>query len=287
MFRKNWIYSFVAFVLAAWLPGTLVAETLSVPSGTRVYIELDQRVTSKKKHNAPGSFVRAHVWRDVLVNGQTVVNAGTPVMVKVGHIKGAKVAGVKGHVELQALQVPAVDGSDLMLVGGYDKSGKNLTALSVTLAALVFVPLIFLKGKQAKLHPGTIFDAAVANKTLIDVEDTRRVKLKLAHSTPLRVTVSYDLLDSNEQGEAEVKDLPLRIVVEGDVIDGPKVVKVNDQLIPPIPISVGQASEEEGYLTADATVNLKALGKHFTQGFNNFTVDVGGHTQNVMLDLEL
>ena len=70
-FRRKWIFSFVAFVLAAWLPGTLVAETISVPFGTRVFIELDQRVTSKKKHNRPGSFVTAHVWRDVVVNGQT------------------------------------------------------------------------------------------------------------------------------------------------------------------------------------------------------------------------
>lgn len=287
MFRKNWIYSFVAFVLAAWLPGTLVAETVSVPFGTRVFIELNQRVTSKKKHNRPGSFVTAHVWRDVVVGGQTVVKAGTPAMVQVGRIKPAKVAGVKGHVELEALHVTAVDGGDLMLTGGYDQSGKSLTALSVTLAVVIFVPLIFLKGKQAKLQPGTVFDAMVSQPTDIEIDDSKPVKIRLARSKPLTVTIPYDQLEG-ENAEKELKDLPLRITVEGDVIDAPRVVKVNDELIAPIPISVGQAStEEEGYLTADATVNLKALGKHFTQGFNNFTVDVGGHTQNVMLDLEL
>lgn len=287
MFRKNWIYSFVAFVLAAWLPGTLVAETVSVPSGTRVFIELDQRVTSKKKHNRPGSFVKAHVWHDVVVDGRTIIKAGTPAMVQVGHIKGAKVAGVKGHVELQALQVPAVDGSELMLTGGYDQSGKNLTALSVTLAVLVFVPLIFLKGKQAKLHPGTIFDASVANQARIEIENSKRVKIRIARTKPLTVTIPYDRLEGQDAGN-ELKDLPLRITVEGDVIDGPRVVKVNGEAISPIPVAISQANEEEdGYLTADATVNLKALGKHFTQGFNNFTVDVGGQTDDVMLDLEL
>jgi hypothetical protein len=287
MFRKSWIVSVVAFVLAAWLPGTLVAETVSVPFGTRVFIELDQKVTSKKKHNRPGSFVTAHVWRDVVVNGRTVVKAGTPAMVQIGHIKPAKVAGIKGHVELVALHVTAVDGGDLMLTGGYDQSGKSLTALSVTLAVVIFVPLIFLKGKQAKLQPGTVFDAMVSQPTEIKIDDSKPVKIRLARTKPLTVTIPYKQLEGAD-AQKEMKDLPLRITVEGDMIQGPRVVKVNDVAIEPIPIVVGQArSEEEGYLTADATVNLKALGKHFTQGFNNFTVDVGGRTDDVMLDLEL
>ena len=286
--RRNLAVKALSLLLAALMPGVAIADTITVPSGTRVFIELDQKVTSKKKHNAEGSFVRAHVWRDVIVDGRTVVTAGTQVMVQVGDIKGAKIAGVKGHVELEALQVPAVDGSDLMLLGGYDKSGKNLTALSVSLAVIVFVPLIFLKGKQAKLQPGTIFDAMVANQTRIELGETGRMKLKLAQSTPLTVAVSYDQLEANADGATEVKDLPLRITVEGDMIQGPRVVMVNGKAINPIPITVGLASAaEEGYLTADATVNLKALGKHFTQGFNSFTVDVGGQTDEVMLDLEL
>jgi hypothetical protein len=287
MFRRNWIYSFVAFMLAAWLPGTLVAETVSVPFGTRVFIELDQRVTSKKKHNQPGSFVASHVWRDVVVDGRTIVKAGTPAMVQIGHIKPAKVAGIKGHVELKALHVTAVDGGDLMLTGGYDRSGKSLTALSVSLAVVIFVPLIFLKGKQAKLQPGTVFDAMVSQPTEIEIDDSKPMKIRIARSKPLTVTVPYDQLEGAD-AEKELKSLPLRITVEGDVIGAPRVVKVNDTAIEPIGISVGQATQEEdGYLTADATVDLKALGKHFTQGFNNFTVDVGGQTQKVMLDLEL
>jgi len=288
MFRSKWWVSLLAVALAALLPGTMYAETVAVPSGTRVFIELDQLVTSKKKRNAPGSFVRAHVWRDVVVDGKTVVRTGTPAMVQIGNIKGAKVAGVKGHVELRALQVAAVDGRDLMLVGGYDKSGKNLTALSVSLAVVIFVPLIFLKGKQAKLQPGTIFDAMVANQTSIEVGDSQHVTLKLAHANPLTVTVLYDQIESNAKGEKEVKDLPLRITVEGDSIDNPRVIKVNDVAISPIPITVVQVtSGEENTLSAEASVNLKALGKHFTQGFNRFTVEVNGQTDDVMLDLEL
>jgi hypothetical protein len=288
MFKKRGLVSAIAFVLAVLLPATMFAEKVSVPSGTRVFIELDQLVTSKKKHNAEGSFVRAHVWRDVIVDGRAVIKAGTGALVQVGDIKGAKVAGVKGFVELKALQVPAIDGSDVMLVGGYDRSGKSLVALSVALAVIVFVPLIFLKGKQAKLQPGTIFDAMVANQVHVESEDVASADLGPRDAKPLTVSILYEQLESEPEGGAEVKELPLRITIEGDSVDGARVVEVNGAPIEPIPITVGQTPEaKEGWVTVDGTVNLKAIGKHFSEGFNRFTVEVGGFTDEVILDLEL
>jgi len=289
MFQNRGFVSAIAFVLAILLPATTFAEKIAVPSGTRVFIELDQLVTSKKKHNEEGSFVKARVWRDVIIDGRTVVNAGTQAMVQVGDIKGAKVAGVKGYVELRALQVPAVDGSDVLLVGGYDRSGKSLVALSVALAVIVFVPLIFLKGKQAKLQPGTIFDATVANQVHIDVGQSATAVSAVEKSKPLTVSILYELLESEPEGKGEeVKQLPLRITFEGDSVDGARVIEVNGASVEPIPIIVGQTTAAEGgYLTVDAKVNLKAIGKYFSEGFNRFTVEVGGFTAEVILDLEL
>ena len=67
----------LALALSLMLPSTVFANTVTVPAGTRVFIQLDQLVTSKKKHNPPGSFVDAHVWRDVVVDGKTVVTVRT------------------------------------------------------------------------------------------------------------------------------------------------------------------------------------------------------------------
>ena len=285
----------LALALIVSLPSTVIAETVNVPFGTRVFIELDQRVTSKKKHNRPGSLVRAHVWRDVVVNGKTVVAAGTPVMVQIGAIKGAKVAGIKGHVELKALQVSAIDGSDLMLTGGYDKSGKSLMALSITLAAVVFVPLIFLKGKQAKLEPGSVFDATVFQATEVRVEDTGPAKIRLTNLLkPLTVAVVYEELEG--KSENEIKTLPMLMTVEGpklltvdgDMIVSARVIEVNGKAIEPIPITVTKATQvDESHQNARAEVNLRALGKHFTRGINRFTVQVGDVTDEVILDIEL
>jgi len=283
---KNQLAKALALALAILVPGTGFAETVNVRFGTRVFIQLDQRVTSKKKHNRPGSFVFAHVWRDVVVNGKTVVEAGTPAMVQIGEIKGAKVAGIKGFVELKALQVLAVDGQDLMLTGGYDQSGKSLMALSIALAAVILVPLIFIKGKQAKLETGTVFDAMVSQPAEVQVEDSTPVKISIGHTQPLTVEVRYKELEGNTK--KDLKALPLQLTLEGDVIDNARVVSVNANPIAPIPLT-GFAGRpcEEGCVCVDAEVNIKALGKHFSKGYNRFVVQVGEFTDEVLLDVEL
>ena len=46
---------------------TVLGEAVTVPFGTAVYCELDQRVTSKKKEWSEGDLARAHIWKDVRV----------------------------------------------------------------------------------------------------------------------------------------------------------------------------------------------------------------------------
>ena len=102
---------------------------------TKIYCELDQRVTSKKKETSLGQLVRARVWRNVVVDGQTVIEAGSPMVVRVSAIKGARVAGRKGSITLEAVTTRAEDGQEVMLDGGYDRSGKGKMGLSLTLFA--------------------------------------------------------------------------------------------------------------------------------------------------------
>jgi hypothetical protein len=151
----------VSVVMAFLLPTAVFAQTAIIPTGTPVYGELDQQVVSKKKKFNVGDIVRAHAWRNVVVNGRVVIKAGAPMVLRVKHLKTAKIAGIKGDLDLEAISVRAADGSDIMLDGGYDKSGKGRKVLSITLFALVAWPLIFIKGKAARLPAGTVFDSAV------------------------------------------------------------------------------------------------------------------------------
>ena len=108
----------VVVVLVFSLPSALTAEIARVPVGTTIYCELDQRVTSKKKLTSVGDLIRARVWQDVQANGRIVIRAGTPMFVRVSQLQGARVAGRKGSLELEAFSVPAVDGSEILLQGG-------------------------------------------------------------------------------------------------------------------------------------------------------------------------
>jgi len=272
-----------AATLALLFPATMWADTVTIPFGTTIYCQLDQRVTSKRKHNKPGELVKAHVWRDVTVNGRTVVKAGTPVFARIGEIKPAKVAGVKGRVEVEVMSVASIDGRDVPLTGGYDQSGKSLTALSVALAAVVFVPLIFIKGKQAKLEPGLIFDAMVQSAVDVSVEGNAPIKLNLGGGDGLDVAVMYEQIDP----EGKMKTLPLKIDRCGSDITDINVTQVNGTEIQPIPIEVQKRTTAGECQSAQGTVDLASLGKHFTKGINRFFVDADGETSEVVLEVEL
>jgi hypothetical protein len=288
MLRRSQLYRCVAIILVTLLPGVLSAETVPVPAGTRVFLELDQEVVSKKTRNRPGSYVQAHVWSDVVVDGRTVVAAGTPALVQIGRIKGAKVAGIKGKVELKALSVPAADGTNLILRGGYDQIGRSRMALSIALAVVIFAPLIFIPGKNAKLWPGTVFDAAVANAVDVTLEPAASRSASDQRSGPVEVEISYAELDAAAGSKNKVKAIPLRISLQGDRIRSAYITRVNEKRINPIPIAVGHATQDDtGLLVADASVQLKPLSKHLNTGYNWLTFDVSGITTTVLLDVEL
>ena len=138
------------------------AETVRIPAGTTIYCVLDQDLSTKRKLSSfvqEGENVRALVADDVVVDGRIVIEAGTVVWSKISKAKRAKIAGIKGKLEVESTTVEAIDGTTVNLRGGYDRSGKGRKSVSIALAAVVAWPLIFIKGKQAFLDRGVVFDA--------------------------------------------------------------------------------------------------------------------------------
>jgi hypothetical protein len=269
----------LASLLAAFLPAALIAETVTVPFGTTVFCELEERVTSKKKETSEGDIVRAHVWKDVRVGDQVVIEGGTPVFVRVSKVKKARLAGQKGKLELEALNVPAVDGHDVPLDGGYDRSGRGKMGLSIALAAVVAWPLIFLKGKQAVLEPGTVFDAMV--RSAIEVNVPGKVSTpKIKVSGGLVVTILYDEMDP----DSKITDLPLELRADEGEITQAEIVSVNGESMPPMPIRITGTPESSVYR---GSVEFKPLSKHFAKGMNRFEVRAGEATAEVLLEIEL
>jgi hypothetical protein len=260
------------------LPLTAFAGEVTVPFGTTVLCELTQQVVSKEKDFAEGDVVKTHVWKDVWVGNHLVVKAGTPVYTRISELKKARIAGRKGHLELGAMNVTAVDGRDLPLEGGYDKSGKGKVGLTATLTALVAWPLIFLKGKKAVLEPGTIFDAIVRTPIQVQVEDNEPSRPALQVAPDLKVEVLYDDIDPES-----VRELPIRLESSvGPVLEA-SIASVNGTEIPAVPVRLTTQPGD----TVTGVVDFKTLSKHFGKGMNRLGVRAGEiATAEVLLEIE-
>lgn len=256
---------------------------MRLPHGTPIYVELDQKVTSSTKDFSEGDKVKAHVWRDVVVDGRTLISAGAPVDVRISELKKRKVAGIKGQLELEAISVDAVDGTQVMLDGGYDKEGRHRIGLAVSLGAIVAWPLIFIRGKNAELNPGTLFDSEVQTEYQIELGADAPVKVSLGTKDKLSIEVLYDAVDA----ESKEKILPLKITNCESAIDGARVTTVNDQPIDAIQVNLGASQVTEDCTVVEGDIDLEALAKHFRQGINRFEIEVGSQKKEVVLDIEL
>lgn len=175
------------------------AQTITIPTGTVVYGELDQRVSSKKKEQPQvGDIIKAHIWRGVVVAGRTVIKAGAPMVVRVANVKQAKFAGIKSKLQLETVSVKAADDTEILLDGGYNRAGKGRMALSISLAALIAWPTIFIKGKQVIPELGTLFDASVQNAVAI-AESASPTNTPCQARTDLVAEVLYDCIDPTER----------------------------------------------------------------------------------------
>ena len=274
---------YLTLAVALLCCGSVGAESILLPAGTPIYGELDEQVVSKKKKTAVGQIVRAHVWRNVVLDKQVVIRAGAAMVVRVSHVKSAKVAGVKGDLELEAVSARAVDGTEVLLDGGYDHSGKGRKALSITLFLLVAWPLIFIKGKNVVAEPGTIFDCSVQADSLVSVEGMQPIHVRLGDGKSLVVEPLYDEMDP----EGKDKVLPLSLRAKGSEISAACVATINGEEVESIPLSL-EAQEEDGdYTLVRGTIELKKLAKHFRKGINRFEVEVADARAEVILDVEL
>jgi hypothetical protein len=257
---------------------------ITLPAGAVVYAKTLEEVTSRKKETSEGDLVQAVVWRDVLVRKEVVIEEGTPIVLKVSKVKKSNFAGVKGKLELRAFSTTATDGTHVPLIGGYDKSGKGKKALVISLAAIVFVPLIFIKGKQAVLESGTVFDAQVQATTELDIEagPPRRV-ISLKDAKSLTAEILYDEIPE----EGKTKALPLRIEHCGETAGDVAVVTVNEKEIPPIPIGLLAEVHDDDCTTIDGEIDLSVIGEYFTRGINRFEVSVGTLVTEVIMEVEL
>jgi len=271
---------------------TAMAETISVPVNTRIYVEIDQDISGKKKHTRQGQIVRASVWQDVVIGGHTVIAAGTPVLVRVDSIKGSKIAGGKGKMTLGAYETTLVDNSKIQLGGGYYKEGKGKVALAVTLAVVVFLPLIFIKGKSAHLPRGTVFDAYIDRATNVEIAGyTQSTGPTIDLTSVMEEGFSAEVLYNELEGVAKPKIFAFDI--QAPVGNSGKFVidRVNGQSIKALKLEASQTGAEDDMEYWRGEISIKKFVKQLKKGINTFEIStiINGErvSKEIILDIQI
>jgi hypothetical protein len=267
----------ISILLAASIvlyPNFIFANTSTklLPEGTRVYLKLDQLVSGKRGDAEAGDMVGCSVWRDVDLQGVVLVKAGTKATCKVESVKHANIAGIKGKLVLQALETTAVDGQKLQLTGGYNKDGKSRMALSISLAAIVFVPLIFITGSAAQLPEGTVIDAYTGPNLAIALQNGNTQPQAINLSGMASVFSAEVQLDEFMVPNAKPENFKIEVINPGALPSNLVIDNVNGKPIQAIPLTIASSKSVNGDSIAIATVNIKTLTQHFQKGINRFEV---------------
>ncbi|HEY8519331.1 MAG TPA: hypothetical protein VIN61_04580 [Gammaproteobacteria bacterium] len=268
-------------VLASVAPACVLAKEVIIPRGTVVFGELDERITSSERKFRVGYPVDGHVWKDVVVDGHTVIAAGTPMELRISKLDDSDIGGEGGSVRVMAVSVKAVDGTEITLSGGYDQSGGNRYALARGLGAILF-PAVFLPGRKAVLDVGTVFDASIPADTRITLPDDALPTLKLGDLPDLTVDVLYDELDQRKG------TLPLELTLCNRAFTREaNVTAVNGAPVRPIMVSIITSRRGEPCHELQGRVNLETLRKEFKPGINRFSVSMAGAEADVVLNVEM
>ena len=134
-------------ILTATAPNVLRA-------GTPIALRMAEGLTTEKKKLRTGQRFQMEVAEAVVVNGVTVIPAGSPATGEVTQIRNKGMWGKSGYIGAQALFVRA-NGRQIRLTGQFDD--KGVTGTAGVVAAIAFVPIagFFTTGTSAKIPAGS------------------------------------------------------------------------------------------------------------------------------------
>jgi hypothetical protein len=247
------------------------ADQAVLKDGTRMYLSLDELVTSARGGDDVGTIVRCRVWRDVEDNGVVFIKAGTPATCRVEKVSRRNIGGFEGKVAVAGVETKAVDGQMVTLAGGYNKEGNGHKALVLTVGILLLWPVLFVPGGNAELPPGTVFDVGTVNDLKLaeaSVKDAPKVVDLRALGTGFSAEFMLD--DFIAQPKHDV--FRIKVAKDGELPKQLVIDNVNGKPVDPIPLTLKNATTKDGEATGTAEVNAKLVAKYFARGINRFEV---------------
>jgi hypothetical protein len=262
----------------------------TLPAGTRMYLTLDENVTSARGGDDVGTIVRCRVWRDVESRGVIFIKSGAPATCRVDKVSRRNMGGTEGKVSIGGVETKSVDDQSVMLAGGYNKEGSGHKALVWTVGLLLLWPVLFVPGGNAELPPGTVFDVTTVN----DLKFAPTATAAAARVVDLRASIgglsaNFMLDDFIAQPKHDV--FRIRLAKDGQLPAKLVIDNVNGKPVEPIALPVKEAATKDGETSGVAEVSPKALTKFFAKGINRFEVayteDGQRHSTEVVMDVQM
>jgi hypothetical protein len=156
-------------------------------TGTKVPLKLGEELTTKGKKLRVGQRINLEVAEAVLVDGQTVVPAGSPAMGEITFVKNKGMWGKSGRFTAQLTHL-TVGGRQVRLTGTFDDKGTTGTAGVVGAVALLPIAGFFMTGTSAHLPVGAPVTGFIGEDVPLNFAAVEPAPMTVPVSTPLAVT---------------------------------------------------------------------------------------------------
>lgn len=158
----------VASAIAPAAPSVATLAPVAPPSGnavlrtgTQVPFRLLHEITTEGKNLHVGDRVHVEVAEAVLVQGVSVIPAGTPAVGEITEVRNKGMWGKSGKFTARMLYL-TVNGRQVRLSGGFDDKGVSGGIGAAAVSAIVFLPAgFFMTGTSARLPAGAIVQGFV------------------------------------------------------------------------------------------------------------------------------
>lgn len=135
--------------IAAPVTGNAILRT-----GTEVPLRLSEELTTQGKKLRIGHRFRLETSAPVVVQGVTVIPAGSPAMGEITDVRNKGGGGKSGRLAARVLYV-TVNGRQIRLTGAFDDKGVAGGVGAVAVSAIVFLPAgFFMTGTSARVPVG-------------------------------------------------------------------------------------------------------------------------------------
>ncbi|WP_324750297.1 hypothetical protein SH591_02005 [Sphingomonas sp. LY54] len=161
------------------------ANNAVLRTGTEVALRLSEELTTQGKKLRVGNRFRMEIAEPVIVQGMTVIPAGSPAVGEITDVRNKGMWGKSGRLVARLLYV-TVNGRQIRLTGAFDDKGIAGGIGAVAVSAVVFLPAgFFMTGTSAKVPMGTVVKGFVDEDVPLTIAAETVAPLTISASAPV------------------------------------------------------------------------------------------------------